>query len=716
MSEESWSSVQEPARPEPVVWASIVEAPSFSQSRAAGASQVPEGRPPARIASGAVVLRGVPTGLSASGPRARLTIGLVVLALTRVFSFAVSAFTHVVAMIFLVGFALYTERQDRDVLALEFAPSGVSEKKVDVQGEKGKHNELPETQPVPPTPEPPKTETPVEPAAPPAVIAAPSSSGTPTPSVPVPAEKIYSGRGGEGRAEMLKKHGGTQASEAAVEGGLRWLATHMHGSGGWDANLFINRCPMSDRCHDISAPGDPTYSVGVSSLCILAFLGAGYRPDAGEFRETISKSLDYLVRVQRQDGGISSAGPTNFYNHALATWALCETVAITGEEKWRSAAQRAVNYLAREQRRDGGWDYFSHEISVRERNDTSIAGWAVMALKSAQIAKLDVPRKTMKAVTDLIVKRTDASTGELIYAEREPGTGRRGDGLAAVGMVCRYYLGLTDPGPLSRAGARLQKNVPSWQKMKEAEKEAMLQNRLMTDANMYYWYYGTLAMFQVGGEAWTRWNTALRDMLVSKQRTDSHRAGSWDPEINYIGREGGRVWATAINVLNLEVYYRYLPLYLLEGVPGEQGASDARKERLDRLKEKLSQGDLVRAMTQVAELKDDAEAIAALVEKLKHEDSVVRWTASKLLAQMGAKSALPALIDAAQRESSGVKGAMLEHLAKFKDRSVAPLLIACLSDGGARTSEGAYAALRLLAGADLGRDPAAWRRWHDDLK
>jgi hypothetical protein len=73
---------------------------------------------------------------------------------------------------------------------------------------------------------------------------------------------------------------------------------------------------------------------------------------------------------------------------------------------------------------------------------------------------------------------------------------------------------------------------------------------------MYYWYYGTLAIFQVGGEAWKAWNVAMKSAIIDNQRKDGDFKGSWDP-IGPWGREGGRVYSTAVCVMCLEVYYRY---------------------------------------------------------------------------------------------------------------------------------------------------------------
>jgi hypothetical protein len=73
---------------------------------------------------------------------------------------------------------------------------------------------------------------------------------------------------------------------------------------------------------------------------------------------------------------------------------------------------------------------------------------------------------------------------------------------------------------------------------------------------MYYWHSATLAAFQVGGDLWQDWNAALKEAVVRHQRTDGDERGSWDP-VDSWGAEGGRVYATALLTLSLEVYYRY---------------------------------------------------------------------------------------------------------------------------------------------------------------
>jgi hypothetical protein len=74
-------------------------------------------------------------------------------------------------------------------------------------------------------------------------------------------------------------------------------------------------------------------------------------------------------------------------------------------------------------------------------------------------------------------------------------------------------------------------------------------------------------MFQLGGEFWSNWNAMFRDTLVKlqvqKQLDEKGRfvRGSWDTAGETFGPHGGRVYTTAMAILSLEVYYRFLPVY-----------------------------------------------------------------------------------------------------------------------------------------------------------
>ena len=50
--------------------------------------------------------------------------------------------------------------------------------------------------------------------------------------------------------------------------------------------------------------------------------------------------------------------------------------------------------------------------------------------------------------------------------------------------------------------------------------------------------------------------TKVKAAVLDSQRMDGAHRGSWDP-LGPWGHSGGRVYSTALMVLNLEVYFRY---------------------------------------------------------------------------------------------------------------------------------------------------------------
>ena len=81
----------------------------------------------------------------------------------------------------------------------------------------------------------------------------------------------------------------------------------------------------------------------------------------------------------------------------------------------------------------------------------------------------------------------------------------------------------------------------------------------------YRTYYATLAMFQMGGAYWKKWNESMKKVLCESQSKGGCADGSWDPE-GYIGGRMGRLFTTAAGCLSLEVYYRYLPVILQKNI------------------------------------------------------------------------------------------------------------------------------------------------------
>jgi hypothetical protein len=113
--------------------------------------------------------------------------------------------------------------------------------------------------------------------------------------------------------------------------------------------------------------------------------------------------------------------------------------------------------------------------------------------------------------------------------------------MTAEALACRYFLNAAGDEPtVDEAANYLVENRPERGKM-----------------NLYYWYYGSLAMHQVQGEGWKQWNEALQLRLLPAQRQDGRFIGTWDPASDLWGGYGGRVYTTAMGALCLQSYYRF---------------------------------------------------------------------------------------------------------------------------------------------------------------
>ncbi len=342
----------------------------------------------------------------------------------------------------------------------------------------------------------------------------------------------------------------------AIEAGLQWLAAHQDRSGAWNAGSFSIRCPPGDTC---GHTGSPNYTTGVTGLAVLSFLKAGYVGSEGETHaEPVWAGLSYLVSRQTGDGCFGSKESQHYvYNHGIATLALCEAWLRTRNPTYRGPAQRGLDFIAAARNPDGAWRY-----GIRTGdNDTSVTGWMVHALRTGELGNLHVDLAAYDGSRTYLDKVTSRETGAIFY---RPGSGvaarpgawhkqfgdPRSQAMTAVGAACRILLGEDARSPLLRKSAALCVNtLPAW------KPEA-------GDIDLYYTYYGTLALYQAGGSSWTKWRRAVRKMVLEHQRIDeaAHNYGSWDA-VGPWGVDGGRVYTTAILLLSLETAMGYERLH-----------------------------------------------------------------------------------------------------------------------------------------------------------
>lgn len=339
------------------------------------------------------------------------------------------------------------------------------------------------------------------------------------------------------RLKIAQRHGGNVTSEAAVNAALDWMAANQSEGGRWDADAHGAGKEAKIMGHDRGGAGKKA-DTGVTGLALLAFLGAGESHLQGKHKENVQHGLEFLLDSQASDGSLAGDAElfAAMYCHGIATLALSEAYAMTGDERLKAGVQKAIDYSIRAQHSGGGWRY-----KPGDQGDLSQFGWQVMSLKSAEMAGLPIPAETRTRMARFLRSCSSGQHGGL--ASYRPGD-RTTRTMTAEALCCRIFLASEDSlAAQSEAAAFVMEEVPS--------REAV---------NLYYWYYGTVAMFQRQGDDWDRWNVAMQRELLARQRHDGKLVGSWDPD-NLWGNYGGRVYSTAMATLCLEVYYRYLPLY-----------------------------------------------------------------------------------------------------------------------------------------------------------
>ena len=379
------------------------------------------------------------------------------------------------------------------------------------------------------------------------------------------AAGAFGSRSGGGRKRAVGKFGGSKGSESAVEAALRWFAKHQSPNGQWDVDGYpINCKEAGPKCEAGSAHTNKKGDVAITGYAILCFLGAGYdHKTPNKWRKVVKKGIDWLVEQQNDKGSVHGDN----YANGVAAMALAEAYAMTFDPKLKDPAQKIIDVVKQRQGKaeDGygrGWSYGGPNI---KRNDASVSGWNIMALKSAKAADLDVgdSMEGAKLYIEEAWKERNKKWKDLdsygdsyfpyVWNKPEKTTKNGSKGITCVGALSAVFLGWKNGDVLldTQVNFLAKKYTPKkW------------------PCDTYYMYYNTLTMFQVGGDKFKMWNKQVRDMLVDAQRKDpACFDGSWDPKGaggHGIGKVG-RTLITAYCCLSLEVYYRYLPVAMQKG-------------------------------------------------------------------------------------------------------------------------------------------------------
>jgi squalene cyclase len=316
----------------------------------------------------------------------------------------------------------------------------------------------------------------------------------------------------DGVVEINARH------DAAIERSLAWLAKNQANDGSWRSESGTNG----------------TYQMAMTGLAGLAILSAGHSPGRGKYGANAMRAIRFVLKHQDRDGLFTTGNDgQQMYGHGFAMTFLAEAygMEIGGElsKEIREALTRAVKKSGQSQSMRGGW-YYSPNSGADEG---SVTITQVQALRSARNAGIEVPAKLLNSAIDY-VRKCQNSDGGIRYSVDSGQTSSVA--LTAAGAEVFMMAGQYAGDQTKRACEFLKKNLDP--------------NRTRGYHDFYTNFYGSQAMFQIGGPYWKRYFEQMRDRLINSQTQD----GSWRGDV-------GATYCTAIGTMILCVPYRYLPIF-----------------------------------------------------------------------------------------------------------------------------------------------------------
>lgn len=378
------------------------------------------------------------------------------------------------------------------------------------------------------------------------------------------------------REDFLKENKGprvTPATEESVQLALDYLARHQDASGAFDQQHFMDQCQEDQSCPTSSGARVQMEPIGMSSLCTLSFFGAGYVPYEGRYGGVLARAMEYMLSRQQPNGDYTANDLIGGYNRPIALQAYAEAYHVTQDPIYLPYVQRGVDFLAAIQAKKGGWRY----RVVDNANDSSVVAWVLFAAKSAKRAGCKV-RRSIDEGSDLVLASMQTrpkKEREDFYRDIDPryafevGQGTKyefhtgyqdaafqpNQATTALGLMSRILLGYRRSHPfcIGSANKILSSQMPEIPKNQNWD-------RINIDAQypMYFMYYGTLAMHQMGGKYFREWNKSIKTILPGTQKRAGCERGSWEGK--RLDGIFGRLYTTAIGAMTLETYYRYAPI------------------------------------------------------------------------------------------------------------------------------------------------------------
>ena len=314
-------------------------------------------------------------------------------------------------------------------------------------------------------------------------------------------------------------------TDAIIKGSLKFLASQQSPGGAWSIGN--------------------NHMAAITGYVLIAFMASGQLPGEGEYGQTCTHAVSFLLDCVRPDGYIAApTGESNMYNHGIATIALGEVYGQTRDSIIRPKLERAVKLIIACQGVEGGWRY---QPRINPDADISVTVLQVVALRVARNSGLDVPQGTIDRAVNFVKSCNDQTSGGFGY--QPPSRGAPGFARTAAAIYSLQVCGLYDDPMVKRGSEYLIEQMTHF--------GAGSKGQWFTYGN----FYAGPAQYMIGGDTWANWYADIKSILLAPGILNQSPDGSnfWRP----LDGAGGMndVYATAVYTTILAMPYGYLPLY-----------------------------------------------------------------------------------------------------------------------------------------------------------
>jgi len=289
--------------------------------------------------------------------------------------------------------------------------------------------------------------------------------------------------------------------------------------------------------------------IAVTALASLSLMAAGRLPDhdlrfdrqADAVRRSVRWLVDHCVEQGPQAGFFTTDGDTvsRMHGHGYALLALTQAVGMYGgpkveRDRLHAAIDRGVDLVQRTQGTHGGW-YYEPERTVA--HEGSITVCMIQALRGAKEAGFVVDLDVVRRAEEYMQKSQDETTGKFRY---QIGSDVTSWSLTAAALATLNALGDYSSPTLRDGFDALQRHDP----YTGAGKYDPFAIYGAFYAAQAYWAWGDRRLFD-------GWWPHFVDDAERRQRDDgSFQHGKY-----------GRMYATAMVSLTLQVPFGYLPMF-----------------------------------------------------------------------------------------------------------------------------------------------------------